>query len=129
MTESLWLTSGPPPWPDLRDLDCVVCGQPYKVSPAYKPGYYSRWYQITWPYRKTVTWSVRLFGSSAGYALCGCCSPGGTGRTHAYTSSQAPDKPQRLVYHDRVFWETADTFWHFRNFGTWAGSRSRCHAN
>lgn len=122
--DSLWLTVGKPPWPDLRDLACLVCGQPYKVSPAYGPGYYSSYYEIVWPYRKTVRWSVNLLGASAGYALCGACSASGTGKTEPYMVRERPRGPRRTVYPDRVFWDSEGAYWNFRNWGTWAGSRS-----
>ena len=104
---------------------CVVCSQPYRVSPDYKPGYYSSWYEVTWPYRKTVRWSVELFGANAGYAICGCCMAGGGGRIEPYQTRVAPTQAQRLVYPDRCFWNAEGAHWNFRNWGTWSGSRPR----
>lgn len=120
-----WLTKGDPPWTDMETFHCLVCGQPYRKQPSIEPGYWSSISIQTWPPpRKTVRWAVHVFGANSGYVLCCCCSAGGSGRTEAFQTVERPTQAQRLIYPDICFWNSDQAYWNFRNWGTWAGSKS-----
>lgn len=132
MTDAYWITTGDPPWPNLEDLHCVVCGQAYKKQPGLKPGYWSGVIQTVWPTRNTHRWSVTLFGANAGYAVCGCCLGSGSGRRQTlYVTGEAPYGYHRMsqrVFSDRVFWERSDGgSWFERHMGIWSGSYPRAY--
>lgn len=112
MTDAYWITTGDPPWPNLEDLNCIVCGQAYKKQPGLKPGYWSGFIQTVWPTRNIHRWSVTLFGANAGYAVCGCCLGSGSGRRQTlYVTGDAP----------------YGCSWFERHLGTWSGSYPRTY--